>query len=91
MFDYGGFPPQTYEYKYPAPGSPELAGEVASLLQQSGIACQLDANKQWDHGVFVPMILMVPDASIPIVSMSVLNEESGEKHIAIGEALQPLR
>ena len=44
----------------------------------------MDPNKQWDHAVYVPLILMVPDATIPIVSISVLQEESPEKYIAIG-------
>jgi 4,5-DOPA dioxygenase extradiol len=51
----------------------------------------MNPNKEWDHSVYVPLMLMVPDASIPIVSISVLKDESAWKHIAIGEALAPLR
>jgi len=90
-FDYGGFPPETYQYKYPAPGNPELAKRVRDLLNTAGIASESDPKRGWDHGVFVPLMLMFPDATIPVVQISVLHSQSAEEHLRVGEALQPLR
>ncbi|CAJ1418659.1 unnamed protein product [Effrenium voratum] len=90
-FDYGGFPKETYEYTYPAPGSPELANRIIALLANKGLECSADATRGWDHGVFVPMMLMFPDASIPIVSLSLYSSQDAAAHITAGEALQPLR
>lgn len=90
-FDYGGFPKESYEYTYPAPGSPELATRIIALLASQGLECAADATRGWDHGVFVPMMLMFPDASIPVVSLSLYRSQDAAAHIAAGEALQSLR
>merc|ERR1740130_1044332 len=58
LFDYGGFPPETYRYEYPAPGSPDVAKRVRELLSQAGIKSGIDGKRGWDHGTFVPMMLM---------------------------------
>lgn len=91
LFDYGGFPKQCYQYKYPAPGKPSLAKRVQQLCQDSGIACQLDQQRGWDHGVFVPLMLMLPEAKVPVVALSVLADQNSAAQIAVGEALRPLR
>lgn len=91
LFDYYGFPPHTYELSYPAPGSPELADRIAALLGESGIAHRLDAERGFDHGVFVPFLLMYPDADIPIVQLSLRNDLDAEFHLDLGEAIAPLR
>jgi aromatic ring-opening dioxygenase catalytic subunit (LigB family) len=91
LFDYGGFPPETYKYQYPAPGSPGLAERVHGLLAGANQRCGLDTKRGWDHGVFVPLMLMFPEARIPVVQLSVLQSQSAAAHIAVGEALQPLR
>ena len=67
LYDYGGFPPECYEYKYDAPGSPEIAFKIQELLKAQGIQCDTDSVRGWDHGVFVPLMIMVPDASIPVI------------------------
>jgi hypothetical protein len=72
LFDYGGFPPHTYQYKYPAPGDPELGVRMGKLLEEAGIPVTLDPSRAWDHGVFVPLMLMYPAADIPIVQLSLL-------------------
>ncbi|KAJ3184414.1 hypothetical protein HDU85_001719 [Gaertneriomyces sp. JEL0708] len=90
-YDYHGFPPETYEIKYPAPGSPEVANRVAQVLKGAGIEARLDPTRGWDHGVFVPMKIMLPNADIPIVQMSVLKSQSAAEHIALGRALGKLR
>ncbi|KAF2265171.1 Extradiol ring-cleavage dioxygenase, class III enzyme, subunit B [Lojkania enalia] len=90
-YDYYGFPPESYELKYDAPGSPEVAGMVETVLREAGVGCRKDGTRGWDHGVFVPMLLINPAASIPIVQLSVLSSESPTTHFAIGRALSRLR
>ena len=58
MYDYGGFPPHTYELKYDCPGSPELADEVQSLLKAAGIPCKSTTSRGLDHGVFIPLKML---------------------------------
>ncbi|EAT90501.2 hypothetical protein HBI56_050340 [Parastagonospora nodorum] len=91
LYDYYGFPPESYEIKHDAPGSPEVAGEVQKALGEAGIECKQDAERGWDHGVFVPMKLVDPSATIPIVQLSVLASESASQSYAIGRALSTLR
>lgn len=91
LYDYYGFPPHTYEISYPAPGDPDLATQVGALLHAAGIDSSFDDERGFDHGTFVPLYVAWPDASIPIVQMSVrLGYDPGE-HLAVGRALQPLR
>jgi len=91
LFDYYGFPEHTYKLSYPAPGSPALAARVRELLTQAGIASDEDASRGFDHGVFVPFLLMYPDADIPVVPLSLRGDLDPEAHLAIGRALAPLR
>lgn len=91
IYDYGGFPPHTYELTYPAPGDPAVAGRVAELLGAAGIDHELDPTHGWDHGVFIPLKVMYPDADIPVVAMSLHRSLDPELHVRIGEALGPLR
>lgn len=89
-YDYGGFPEEMYRLSYPAPGSPELANEVADLLRAAGFDPALDPNRGFDHGVFVPLMLMYPDANIPVIQLSLLSSLDPEAHIAMGAALTSL-
>lgn len=89
-FDYYGFPPETYELTYPAPGSPELAGRVADLLRDGGFAPELDTERDFDHGVFVPLMLMYPDAAIPVIQLSLLDDLDPQRHIDMGAAIASL-
>ncbi len=91
IYDYHGFPAESYNYKYPAPGSPALAQRVATLLTTAGIECRQDPNRGFDHGVFVPLMLTYPEADIPVVQLSLVNSLDPELHLRIGEALTPLR
>jgi aromatic ring-opening dioxygenase catalytic subunit (LigB family) len=91
IYDYGGFPPETYKLQYPAPGKPELSERIVQLLKKAGIAAKLDASRGFDHGVFVPLMLMWPDADIPVIPMSVLRSQGAAEHIAIGRAISELR
>jgi aromatic ring-opening dioxygenase catalytic subunit (LigB family) len=91
LFDYYGFPDHTYRLEYPAPGSPALAARVRALLAAAGIASDEDAARGYDHGVFVPFLLMFPDADIPVVQLSLRADLDPAAHLAIGRALAPLR
>jgi len=90
-YDYYGFPEHTYHLQYPAAGNPELAKRVRDLLSASGIECAEDPERGLDHGVFVPMMLMYPDADIPVVLLSMKSSYDPSEHIRLGEALAPLR
>lgn len=91
IFDYSGFPEHTYRISYPAPGSPDLAHKVRSLLSQAQIPNQEDRNHGLDHGTFVPLVLMYPLADVPVVSLSLKSSYNPLEHIRMGQALRPLR
>lgn len=91
LFDYYGFPEHTYRLDYPAPGSPELAAEVRALLGRAGIECGQDEQRGFDHGVFIPFMLIYPGADIPIVQLSLRADLDPAAHFAMGRALAPLR
>ena len=91
LFDYYGFPPHTYELNYPAAGSPALAAKVKGLLEEAGIACSTDASRGFDHGVFVPMLMIDPNADLPVVMLSLRKDLDPARHLAIGQALASLR
>jgi aromatic ring-opening dioxygenase catalytic subunit (LigB family) len=91
LFDYYGFPPHTYQLSYPAAGSPALAAKVKTLLATAGIACGTDDKRGFDHGVFVPMLMIDPAADLPVVMLSLQQDLDPARHLAIGRALAPLR
>ena len=91
IYDYGGFPAHTYQLTYPAPGSPVVANEIDSLLTAAGIPHHLEPAHGWDHGVFIPLKVMFPDAQIPVVAVSVLADFDPLAHLELGRALAPLR
>ena len=65
LYDYNGFPPHTYKLSYPAPGDPELAAEVKRLVEAAGLPIATDGERGFDHGVFVPFLIVDPKAEIP--------------------------
>jgi len=91
IFDYYGFPPETYQLTFPAPGDPALAAEVARRLSAAGLPAAQDAERGWDHGVFIPLKLVAPEADIPVVQLSLQNSLDPGLHLAAGAALAPLR
>ncbi|MCH8551682.1 MAG: dioxygenase [Natronospirillum sp.] len=91
IYDYYNFPPHTYEVSYPAPGDPTLASRISTLLEQSGFNAQLDPERGFDHGTFVPLSVMYPEAKVPVVMLSMLNHRDPATHMALGQALAPLR
>ena len=90
-YDYFGFPPHTYQIRYPAPGSPALAARVQALLAEAGIACRVDPDRGLDHGAFVPMHLMYPQADVPLVLLSLKQGYDPALHIRVGQAIAGLR
>lgn len=91
FYDYYGFPPESYSIQYPAPGAPLLAQRVQNLLQAAGFDAQLDATRGFDHGMFIPLKLMYPQANIPVVQLSLLSSLDPVRHIDMGKALASLR
>ncbi|MDE4140125.1 MULTISPECIES: DODA-type extradiol aromatic ring-opening family dioxygenase [Rhodobacterales] len=91
VYDYYNFPPETYEIQYPAPGAPELAQHTADLIAAAGLPVSMDAEQGYDHGTFVPMALMYPEADVPLFQVSMRHGYSPEEHFALGRALAPLR
>eukprot|EP00592_Proboscia_alata_P006647 CAMPEP_0194362996 /NCGR_PEP_ID=MMETSP0174-20130528/10914_1 /TAXON_ID=216777 /ORGANISM="Proboscia alata, Strain PI-D3" /LENGTH=193 /DNA_ID=CAMNT_0039136285 /DNA_START=13 /DNA_END=591 /DNA_ORIENTATION=+ len=91
LFDYHGFPPETYKYKYPAPGSPELANEIQRLFLSNNIDSEFNETRGFDHGVFIPLMVMYPGANIPVVCVSMHKSLDISIHLRIGIALAPLQ
>ncbi|KJZ73418.1 hypothetical protein HIM_07212 [Hirsutella minnesotensis 3608] len=91
LYDYSNFPPVAYTFKYPAPGEPDVAKSVKAAFDEEGLKCELNGERGWDHGVFIPMMLVNPKADVPIVQVSVLESEDAEKHLRMGAALSRLR
>jgi aromatic ring-opening dioxygenase catalytic subunit (LigB family) len=91
IYDYGGFPPHTYQVKYPAPGSPQLAQRVGELVGAAGIAVSQDPLRGFDHGTFSMLYPVYPEADMPVVQLSIKHGYDPQTHIDIGRALAPLR
>ncbi|MCA8918555.1 MAG: dioxygenase [Planctomycetes bacterium] len=91
LYDYYGFPPESYEIQWPAPGDPALAARVRDLLQGAGFDTAEDAQRGFDHGTFVPLKLAFPDADVPTVQLSLMSDLDSARHIKLGQALAPLR
>lgn len=91
IYDFAGFPDWVYQVSYPCPGDRAIAQTVAILLQRQGITAVLDPERGLDHGVWVPLSLAIPDASVPVIQVSLPDAADPAGLIAIGKALAPLR
>jgi 4,5-DOPA dioxygenase extradiol len=91
FYDYYGFPEEAYRIDYPAPGSPDLAQRIADLLSRRQIPARIDAARGFDHGLFIPLHLMYPQADIPALQLSLLRGLDPAAHIALGRALRDMR
>lgn len=91
VHDFGGFPPALYELRYPAPGDPGLAARIAERLDQAGLAAHVDPQRGLDHGIWVPLRLMYPEADIPVVPLSIQPMRGPAHQYAVGRALAGLR
>ncbi len=90
IYDFGGFPESLYKIVYPA-GEPQIAADALALLTTAGIAAGIDQGRGMDHGTWVPLLKMFPNADIPVVQLSVQPAQNPQHHIAVGRALRPLR
>ncbi len=91
IHDFFGFPPALYSLRYAAPGDPTLARRAGELLRAAGLDAAEDASRGLDHGAWVPLRLMYPGADVPVVQLSVQSSLGPGHHLAMGEALAPLR
>jgi 4,5-DOPA dioxygenase extradiol len=89
--DFGGFPQALFDVQYPAPGNPQLAAEVVELLKSDGLPARIDAKRPFDHGVWVPLSLMYPQADIPVVQVSLPTRGGPALQTRVGHALASLR
>lgn len=91
LYDYYGFPEHTYRIEWNAPAGPEVARRALSLLVDAGFATASERQRGWDHGVFIPLKVAVPEADIPVAQLSLRRDLDPAAHLAIGAALAPLR
>jgi 4,5-DOPA dioxygenase extradiol len=90
VHDFGGFPDVLYTLRYPAQGAPDVAADAAALLKDAGMAAGVDGCRGLDHGAWVPLLHMFPDARVPIVQLSVQPTRGAAHHLALGAAIAPL-
>jgi aromatic ring-opening dioxygenase catalytic subunit (LigB family) len=91
VYDYHGFPPETYKIVYPAPGAPQIAQQAADLIRAAGLPVQLNDTQGFDHGTFAPLAIMYPQADVPVFQISLRSNYDPAEHFALGRALAPLR
>lgn len=91
LYDYYGFPAEAYEITYPAPGGPTLAKRIVELLNRHRIPAGVDSQRGFDHGLFIPLKLMYPQANIPALQLSLLHGLDPAAHLALGSALRELQ
>ena len=90
LYDYYGFPPETYDLRYPTIGNPGLVESIRELLTANGFEPRVDRERGLDHGVFIPLMLMYPDAGIPVTQISLMAGLDPSRHLDMGAALRPL-
>ena len=90
IHDFGGFPDALYRLRYPAPGAPELAQRIKRQLTDAGLATGIDAIRGLDHGAWVPLMALLPQADVPVLQLSVQPEQSARHHFSLGAALGAL-
>lgn len=90
-YDYSGFPEHTYRIRYDAPGDPELAETVRTMLEQGGVPTGLDPQRGYDHGTFSLMHVLYPQAELPLVQLAMKADFDPAEHIRVGELIAPLR
>ena len=90
FYDYYGFPDEAYQINYPAPGEPALAERIAGMLEKNAIPSRIDPRRGFDHGLFIPLKMMYPQADIPCLQLSLLRGLDPSAHLSLGRALREL-
>ncbi|NNM50721.1 MAG: dioxygenase [Pseudomonadales bacterium] len=90
IFDFYGFPDHLYHLSYTPAGAPKLASAITQRIEEYGISCKLDAGRGFDHGVWVPLLSMYPEADVPVLALSLLTDNQPHAHLRVGEALAAL-
>lgn len=88
IYDYYGFPEESYSITYPCPGEPGLASHLADAMNTIGIQAKLDMKRGFDHGLLIPLKIMYPEADIPCIQISLMKNLAPEAHINLGEAIK---
>jgi 4,5-DOPA dioxygenase extradiol len=91
IHDFFGFPDALYRLRYPAPGAPEIAARICELMRKAGLECEIDPRRGLDHGAWSPLLLVYPEARVPVVQLSLQPHRGAAHHFAMGAALAPLR
>lgn len=91
IYDFYGFPAPLYRLRYPAPGAPELAAAVEARLRTQGIGCEREPTRGLDHGAWVPLLHMYPEAEVPVLQISQPAAAPAQSYLQLGQALAPLR
>jgi 4,5-DOPA dioxygenase extradiol len=91
IHDFGGFPEALYRMRYDAPGAPGVAARVAELLKEAGLDCEVSPRRGLDHGAWIPLKLMYPEADIPVTQLSVQPHAGPAAHFRMGQVIAPLR
>lgn len=91
IHDFGGFPRELYRIRYGAPGEPALARQIAASLTAQALPARVEPRRGLDHGAWIPLYLIFPQADVPVVQVSIDSERPPEHHFALGRALRPLR
>lgn len=91
IHDFGPFDRRLDDMRYPAPGAPDLAADITNALNEAGLRASIDGGRGYDHGAWIPLALMYPDADVPVVEVSIDPTLGPDHHLRLGAALAPLR
>lgn len=91
IHDFGGFPAPLYALQYHSPGDPQLAADIVGLLAEAGLPATLDPQRGLDHGAWVPLRYLKPDADLPVLQVSLPRDMDAQGALRLGRALAPLR